>query len=118
MTMIITKQKARKLENNDRVWSRIYAPLRRTLAGTWVKASGDDRFQLTLDAFGGFHLRHFDTDTDQRGRYTISGSNGEHYLALHGPSSTQILRIEDVDSISLRLAMDEKGKVLDLTRRR
>ncbi len=116
--MIATHEIKETVEKHDRVWSRIYAPLRRTLAGTWVKGAGGNRFQLTLDAYGSYHLRCFDTNTDGRGRYTIVGERGSHFIALHSSDSTiQLLRIEDVDALRLRLADDQNNKIIDLARR-
>jgi hypothetical protein len=116
--MIATHEIKETVEKHDRVWSRIYAPLRRTLAGTWVKAAGGNRFQLTLDAYGGYHLRCFDTNTDGKGRYTIVGERGSHFIALYASDSTiQLLRIEDVDGLRLRLSDDQNNKIIDLARR-
>ncbi|MCW5945898.1 MAG: hypothetical protein KIT74_02570 [Fimbriimonadales bacterium] len=116
--MVATQEIKETVEKHDRVWSRIYAPLRRTLAGTWVKAVGGDKFQLTLDAYGGFHLRCFDTNTDEKGRYTIVGERGSHFIALYSnDGAIQLLRIEDVDALRLRLADDKQNTVIDLARR-
>lgn len=99
------------------LWGRIYAPLRRTLAGTWLNRAGANTFSLALDPYGRFELKSLATNTFSAGRYTVVGKNGRHYLALE-PSEGQklFLRIEEVDSLKLKVYQEDQGTLLELVK--
>ena len=99
-------------------WNRIYAPMRRNLAGTWLRTLGSDRFQFTFDAYGGFHLKCLDTGVDAKGNYTILNRRGDHFLALEQEDQTiHLYRIEEIDTTRLRIVDSDTEKPLDLRRR-
>lgn len=99
-------------------WNRIYAPMRRNLAGTWLRTLGSDRFQFTFDAYGGFHLKCLDTGVDAKGNYTILNRRGDHFLALEQEDQTiHLYRIEKIDTTRLRIVDSNTEKPLDLHRR-
>ncbi len=99
-------------------WNRIYAPMRRTLAGTWVRTLGSDRFQFTFDAYGQFQLKCMDTGVDAKGKYTIVNRGGDHFLALEQQDGDiHLFKIEEMDTVRLRIVNSETEKPLDLRRR-
>lgn len=101
------------------LWSRVYAPLRRALAGTWVKRDGNDSFSLTLDESGRFRLRCLATNTLRAGTYTIVARAESHYVALEPEEGEKVfLRLEDVDSLSMKVVQEETGAVLDLKKQK
>ncbi len=114
-TMTTNSTMTELTEQYRTLWSRVYAPLRRALAGTWINRDGSESFSLTLGEHGTFRLRSLTTHTDSAGRYTVVGKNGTHYLALEPTEGPKLfLRIEDVDSLRLRVALEDKGVLLDL----
>lgn len=97
------------------LWGRVYAPLRRAIAGTWVNRNSADSFSLTLDQFGRFELRNPATNTQSTGIYTVVGKNGTHYLALEPNEGQKLfLRIEEVDSLRLRVYDELQSVQLEL----
>jgi hypothetical protein len=100
------------------VWSRIYAPLRKMIAGTWLRQPGGNRYELSLDAYGSYRLRCLDTGRNEKGRYTIIGNNGLHYIALESEDGVaEMMRIDDVTATYLRLVDEAVGRSIDLSRR-
>jgi hypothetical protein len=116
--MVATLEMKKATEQYQTVWHRVYAPLRRTLAGTWQKRSGDNRYRLRLDAFGTYYLNCPETRTDESGRYTVVGKSGAHYIALEkGDGTIHIYRIEEIEGSRLTLVDDAAKRSIELVRR-
>ena len=87
------------------LWQRTYAPLRRAIAGTWIKREETAQFLLRLDPDGGFELTCYDSMTFMKGRYTIVMVEGSHWIAFDcDDGQKNAVRIEDVDMWRLKLS--------------
>lgn len=101
------------------LWHRTYAPLRRSLAGSWIKREETAQFELRFDLDGGFELTCYDSMTFLKGRYTIVSVEGAYWIAFDCTDGNKnAVRIEDVDMWRLKLSwLDNPGHVFELVRR-
>lgn len=101
------------------IWQRTYAPLRRAIAGIWVKDQESDRFEVRFDADGGFSYSCYDSGVFLKGRYIVVPVEGEYFLAVEDTSKSRwYLKIDEVDMWRLRLTwVDGSGVSMDLSRK-
>lgn len=117
-TPVVTldRESARR-EAHRTILHRTYGPLRRALAGRWIKSEVGKKFELLLDSDGGFQMNCYDTGAHLAGRYRIEPSPDGDRLALTSPKGdTDHLRIVEVDLWRLTLDPAEDGELLELTR--
>ncbi|KAA0228250.1 MAG: hypothetical protein AKCLJLPJ_01111 [Fimbriimonadales bacterium] len=119
MQATLTHEGITGLRNDYRtLWHRTYAPLRRSLAGEWLKEPGGERSTLKFDAFGRFHRKCLDAGTDVHGLYTVVRHADSHYIVLEdGENPPTPLKIEDMDGLRLSLRDETTGKRLEFVRR-
>lgn len=106
-------------ERQRALWHRTYAPLRRAIAGTWVKKDEHARFEFRIDADGGFALNCYDSHTFLRGRYNVVAVDGSYWIAFDcSDGQKNAVRIEDVETSRLRLSwLDDPEHPFELVRR-
>ncbi len=106
-------------ERTRALWHRTYAPLRRAIAGTWVKKDEHAQFEFRIDADGGFGLTCYDTHTFLKGRYSVVSVDGSYWIAFDcADGQKNAVRIEDVETTRLRLSwLDDPEHPFDLVRR-
>ncbi len=61
-------------EAHRTILHRTYGPLRRALAGRWIKSEVGKKFELLLDSDGGFQMNCYDSGVHLAGRYRIDPS--------------------------------------------
>lgn len=100
------------------LWQRTYAPLRRAIAGSWVKRDEHAQFEFRLDPDGGFNLKCYDSNTFLKGRYSIVSVDGSYWIAFDcDDGQKNAVRIEDVELCRLRLSwLDDPDHPFDLVR--
>lgn len=100
------------------IWHRTYAPLRRVIAGIWMKLPDGKGLEVRFTADGGFELNDFERGVFLNGRYTIVPFEGGYGLAVESAGETWALKIEEVDPWRLKLRwLDDVGASIELTRR-
>jgi|CXWL01.1.fsa_nt_gi hypothetical protein len=105
------------LATNRVLWVRTFAPMRRVLAGMWTVTSGDAGLKLSLDGEGHFKLNNASAGIEFDGRYAIARIESTLYLVLDSQSVCYVLRIEDIQANSLKLAwVDDSLEAVRLER--
>lgn len=104
-------------EAHRTILHRTYGPLRRALAGRWIKSEVGKKFELLLDSDGGFQMNCYDSGVHLAGRYRIDPSTEGDRLELTSPNGdAEFLRIVEVDLWRLTLDPAGEGELLELTR--
>lgn len=114
---------AGKRETYAARWSEVYAPIRRSISGTWKRANDGPVFELSFDSYGRYRLREFVTEYYENyllplpllhfrrnrggeieGKYAVVQHDGDYFIALDKHMGDISLRIDDLQEHSLRLA--------------